>query len=96
MPLIAGSVTIAPDGTAAGLGFAKQVYDVLEAGTDFQGITGPGLAAAKQQLADLANAVGTLVDHVSLFSDVTTVVDGSAGAIPWAGTGIGVAPAAVS
>ena len=89
MPMVAGSVSISGGGVASGTGFAKQMYDDLEAGTDFQGISGGALAVAKNQLATLANAAATLITHVQSNSAVTTIDDGSAGAIPWAGGGTG-------
>ena len=89
MPMIPGSVTVA-GGVASGTGYAKEVYDVLEAGTDFQGILPPALTVAKQQLADLANACASMITHVQTNSTVTTVDDGTSDPIPWgpgAGTG---------
>ncbi|TDI91266.1 MAG: hypothetical protein E2O75_04990 [Chloroflexi bacterium] len=89
MAMTPGSVSIDGAGTASGSGYAKEVYDVLEAGTDFQGIIPPALVTAKRQLADLANACASLISHVVTNSTVTTVDDGSGGAVPWAGTGSG-------
>lgn len=89
MPMIAGSVSIAPDGTATGTGYAKAVYDELAAATDFQGSTPPGLVVAKEQLATIANAVSSLITHVQTTAVVSTTDDGSAGAIAWAGAGTG-------
>lgn len=90
MPMIAGSVTIDGAGNASGTGYAREVYDVLEAGTDFQGVLPPALVTAKQQLADIANACASLVTHVQTNSTVTTTDDGTSAPIPWGpGSGTG-------
>ncbi len=73
MAMIPGSVTISGGGAASGTGYAKEVYDVLEAGTNFLGITPPALVVAKQQLADLANACASLITHVQTNSQVTGI-----------------------
>lgn len=84
MSLVAGSVSVS-GGVASGAGFAKLVYDQLEANTDFQGVVGPGLQSAKSQLANIANAVATLITYVKANALVTTTDAGSA-PIAWTGS----------
>jgi len=85
--MVAGTVTVT-GGIASGAGFARQMYDVLEAGTDFQGVVGPGLQAAKSQLAVLANAAATLVSYVQTNAQVSTTDSGTT-PIAWTGSGSG-------
>lgn len=90
MPLVAGSVSVDPvTGVVTGSGFARDVYDDLEAATNFQGMILPGLAVAREQLAVIANASAVLIDHVTANATVATVDDGTGGAVSWAGSGTG-------
>jgi hypothetical protein len=86
--MVAGQVMII-GGVASGIGFARTVYDVLEAGTDFQGITGPGLQQAKSQLAAIANACAELITYVQANAVVNTSITASGVPIAWTGTGTG-------
>ncbi len=89
MPLIAGSVTVAPDGAVTASGLAGQVYTRLEANSAFQGPPGvPMSVAAKRQLAGIANAVATLADYVKANAQISTTDSGGV-PIAWAGTGSG-------
>lgn len=83
MPMIAGSV----DGSGAGTGFAKEMFDLLDAATDYGAATGAGLAAAKAQVAVICNAAATMIDHVKTASVSTT--DSGVGPPAWTGTGTG-------
>ena len=90
MAMIQGTVVVDPlTGSVGGSGLALEVFTVLEAGQDFGGLTGPSLAAAKEQLAVIARAVAVVVPHIQINALVTTTV---ATAIPVAvtpSTGIG-------
>ena len=88
MAMVPGSVSIDGAGNASGTGYAKEVYDVLEAGTDFQGIGPPALVTAKQQLADLANACASMITHVQTNSQGSTTGSG-AGPPGFTSTGTG-------
>jgi len=88
MTMVKGSVVVSPSGVASGTGFAKQVYDVLEAGTDFQGIVGTQLQSAKLLIASLANAAAELIPYVAANALVTTT-DTGATPIAWTGTATG-------
>lgn len=87
MPMLAGSVSVV-GGVAVGTGFAKEVYDRLEAGTDFMGAPAAGLQQAKSQLAVIANATAQLILHVQSAATVSTT-DVGLGPIAWSGTGTG-------
>lgn len=87
MAMVPGSVSIDAGGVASGTGYAKEVYDVLEAGTDFGTLTPPGLVTAKQQLADIANACAALITHVQSNAVVSTT--GSGTSPPFTSTGTG-------
>lgn len=87
MPMIPGSVSIDPAGTATGTGYAKEVYDELESGTDFGALGPPGLVTAKKQLADIANACAALITHVQSNAVVSTT--GSGAGPPFTSTGTG-------
>lgn len=87
MAMIPGSVTINGAGVASGTGYAKEVYDALEAGIDFGTLTPPGLVTAKQQLADLANACASLITHVQSNAVVSTT--GTGASPPFTSTGTG-------
>lgn len=88
MSLVAGSVTVNGAGVASGTGFAKQMYDALEADTDFQGLTGAKLQKPKQQLAAICNAAAALITYVKANAQVSTTDSGTA-PIAWTGTGSG-------
>lgn len=87
MPMLAGSVAVA-GGVAIGTGFAKEVYDLLEAGTNFQSTPAAGMQLAKAQLAVIANAAAQLILHVQSSAQATTT-DTGPGPIAWSGTGNG-------
>lgn len=88
MAMVPGSVSVDGSGVASGAGFAKQMYDVLEAGTDFGAAVPPGLAVSKTQLAVLCNAAAKLIEHVATNSVVSTT-DAGTSPIAWTGTGTG-------
>lgn len=89
MAMIAGSVTINPTtGTATGTGAANAIFTALSAAQDFGTLASSNpvaYAAARAQLADIANAVAALVDYIKLNAVVTTTV-ASGIAVATAGT----------
>lgn len=89
MSLLAGTVSVAPDGTVTGSGYAMAVYDQLELGTAFLGTPLAGEVAAKKQLAAVCNAAGALMDYIVTNAVVTTTDTGTA-PIAWTGVGSGV------
>lgn len=95
MSLTKGNVTISGSGVVSGAGFARQVYDLLEAATDFQGVAGSTLATAKRQLAAIANAAAVTIDQITQHATVSTT-DTHTPPIAWSGTGTHVAPGAVT
>ena len=72
MPMLEGTIVINPvTAVVTGSGAAKEIFDVMNDGTDYQGITGPELAVAKEQLALLARAVAKIIPHITSNALVT-------------------------
>ncbi len=77
MALAKGSVSInALTGvTISSTGLAGRIFDSLEAKTDLLGVTDLALAAAKQQIADLAETVSdSVIDEMVDNAEVKTAV----------------------
>lgn len=65
MPMNEGNVTInGTTGAATGSGAAKEVFDALDAGQDYGDVVGPDLAAAKEQIANIARAIAKIIPHI--------------------------------
>jgi hypothetical protein len=76
MAMNKGIVTVNPSsGEATGAGAAKEVFDALDATIDYQGVTGAPLGTARKQLADIANAVAVLIDHIKNNASVGVSID---------------------
>lgn len=86
--MVQGSVSVV-GGVAVGTGFAKLVYDSLEAKADFGDTTPAGLQRAKKQLADIANAAAELISFVQTNAVITSTITASGSPVPWTGTGSG-------
>ncbi len=108
MPMNQGTVTVDSETAAvSGAGAAKEVFDALDASTGYGSATGPALATAKQQLANIAIAVSMIIPHIVANATVsttvsTTTVETATGvtpgpsAVPTVGTGTGSGSGTVS
>jgi hypothetical protein len=77
MALLKGTVTVDPltGSVGASTGLAGRIFDGLDSRMDYQGVIGPGLGTAKQQLADLAEVIaGAVIDEFVQNAQVASTV----------------------
>ena len=75
MAMLEGTVVINPaTGSASGVGAAKEVFDAMDAGQDYQGLSGSELAVAREQIAVQARAIAKIIPHIVANAQVTTTV----------------------
>ena len=75
MAMSKGAVTINPStGVASGSGASKEMFDALDATIDYQGLEDGDIAAARQQLADLTNAIAVIIDHIKNNAVVSSTI----------------------
>jgi hypothetical protein len=75
MSMSKGSVIInSQTGEAGGSGFAKVLFDSMDALSDYGDLSGMQLAQVKQQLANVCVSIANVIDYIKENAEVSTTV----------------------